>query len=124
MNGLYGGTKKPIIRRIMSHTESAPVGQPSPAAVKAISALVGILSLGVLVQAVTGGIFAREPNHKGLVDAHSGIAYLVAVLALAVAVVGFVMWRGRTAARWSWPRGWRYSYWSSSRSALGRRLVT
>jgi lipopolysaccharide export LptBFGC system permease protein LptF len=99
MNGLYGGMKKPIFRRIMSRTESAAVEQPSPAAVKAISALVGVLSLGVLVQAVTGGIFAREPKHKGLIDAHSGIAYLIAVLALAIAVVGFVMWRGRTGGQ-------------------------
>jgi hypothetical protein len=80
----------------MSRTESA---QPSPAAVKAISAIVGILSLGVLVQAVTGGIFAREPRHKGLINAHSAIAYLVAVLALAVVVVGYVMWRGRTGGQ-------------------------
>ena len=80
----------------MARIKSAAVEQPSPAAVKAISAIVGALSLGVLVQAVTGGIFAREPNHKGLINAHSGIAYLVAVLALAAVVVGYVMWRGRT----------------------------
>src|SRR5450432_2609694 len=79
----------------MSQSEPAAVEQPDPSAVKAISAIVGTLSLGVLVQAVTGGIFARETNHKGLIDAHSGIAYLVAVLALAAVVVGVVQWRGK-----------------------------
>jgi hypothetical protein len=79
----------------MSPSASAAVEQPSPTAVKAISAIVGTMSLGILVQAVTGGIFAREPNHKGLINAHSGIAYLIAVLAVASVVVAFVMWRGR-----------------------------
>jgi hypothetical protein len=83
----------------MSRTASAAVEQPSPTAVKAIAAIVGALSLGVLVQAVTGGIFARERNHKGLINAHSGIGYLVALLALAAVVVAFVMWRGKVGAQ-------------------------
>ena len=83
----------------MSPTTSAAVEQPSPGAVKAISAVVGTLSLGILVQAVTGGVFAREPNHKGLINAHSGIAYVVALLAVAAVVVAFVMWRGRPGAQ-------------------------
>jgi hypothetical protein len=83
----------------MSRSASAAVEQPDPSAVKAISAIVGILSLGVLVQAVTGGIFAREANHKGLVNAHSGIGYVVAVLALAAVVVGVVKWRGKIGAQ-------------------------
>jgi hypothetical protein len=82
----------------MSPSASA-VEQPSPTAVKAISAIVGTMSLGILVQAVTGGIFARETNHKGLINAHSGIAYLIAVLAVAAVVVAFVMWRGRAGGQ-------------------------
>ncbi|MDQ6798616.1 MAG: hypothetical protein M3011_11485, partial [Actinomycetota bacterium] len=79
---------------------SAPteVSQPSPAAVKAIDALVGVLSLGILVQAVTSGIFVREANRNGWINAHSGVAYLVALLALAAVVVAVVMWRGKVGA--------------------------
>ena len=83
----------------MAHTTSAAVAQPSPTAVKSIAAIVGAVSLGVLVQAVTGGVFAREKNHKGLIDAHSGLAYLIALLALAAVVVAFVMWRGKTGGQ-------------------------
>ena len=98
MRGGPGGCKvtfTPDLRRTILPSASAAVEQPEPSAVKAISAIVGTLSLGVLVQAVTGGVFARETNHKGLINAHSGIAYLVAVLALAAVVVGFVKWRGK-----------------------------
>ncbi len=83
----------------MSHTGPAGVGQPTPSAIKAISALVGIISLGVLVQAVTGGVFARETDHKGLINAHSGIAYVVAVLALVAVIVAYMNWRGRTGGQ-------------------------
>jgi hypothetical protein len=71
------------------------VEQPSPTAIKVISALVGCISLGILIQAVTGGAFAREAGHKSLIDAHKGLAYLVAVLALAAVVVAFTQWRGK-----------------------------
>lgn len=79
----------------MSRPASATVDQPGPTAIKAIAAIVGTVSLGVLVEAVLGGIFAREKNHKGLIDSHQGIAYLVALLALAAVVVAFVSWRGK-----------------------------
>jgi hypothetical protein len=68
---------------------------PSPTAAKLVSAIVGVVALGVLVQAVTGGMFARERDHKGWIDAHSGIAYLIGLLALVAVVVALVMWRGR-----------------------------
>jgi hypothetical protein len=70
-----------------------------PTAAKAISALVGCVSLVMLVQAVTGGILARDSNHKGLLNSHSGLAYLTAVLALAAVVVAFMMWRGRAGGQ-------------------------
>jgi hypothetical protein len=79
----------------MSSAAPAGLERPDPTAVTWISALVGVVSLGVLFQAVTGGIFAREKDHKGLIDAHSGIAYLIALLAVAAVVVAFVMWRGK-----------------------------
>jgi hypothetical protein len=79
----------------MSRPASAVVEQPSPTAIKAIAALVGTVSLGVLVQAVLGGIFAREKDHGGLINAHQGIAYLMALVALAAVVVAFMSWRGK-----------------------------
>jgi hypothetical protein len=75
------------------------VEQPNPTAAKAVAALTGVVSLGVLVQAVTGGVFAREGGHKGLINAHSGIAYLIALAALALVVVAFMMWRGKAGGQ-------------------------
>ncbi len=71
------------------------VAQPNPTAIKVMAALAGAISLGVLVQAVTGGVMARNSTGKSLINAHSGVAYLVAVIALAAVVVAFLMWRGR-----------------------------
>jgi hypothetical protein len=79
----------------MAQNSPAAVTPPSPAAGKVIAALVGLVSLGVLVQAVTAGVFAREQDHKGLIDAHSGIAYLIGLLALVAVIVALVMWRGK-----------------------------
>lgn len=82
----------------MSPNSSAAVGQPSPTAVKSIAAIVGVLSLGVLVQAVTAGVFVREQHRDGWINAHSGLAYLIALLALAAVVVAVGMWRGKVGA--------------------------
>ena len=68
---------------------------PNPTAIKATAAVAGIASLLILVQAFTGGLVARETNRKGVVNAHSGVAYLVAVLAVALVVIALVMWRDR-----------------------------
>jgi hypothetical protein len=82
----------------MSNPASAALVQPEPTAIKAMAALAGLVGLGVLVQATTGGLVARE-NRKGVINAHSGLAYLVAVLALAAVVVAVVMWRGRAGGQ-------------------------
>jgi hypothetical protein len=81
----------------MSNSPAA-TGRPSPVAVKLIAAIVGILSLGVLVQAATSGVFVREQNRTGWINAHSGVAYVVALLALAAVVVALGMWRGKAGA--------------------------
>ncbi len=73
--------------------------KPNATAVKAISAVVGVLSLLILVQAITGGVIAREASHKGVIDAHQGLAYLVAVLAVATVVIALLMWQGRTGGQ-------------------------
>jgi len=67
---------------------------PKATAIKATAALVGVLSLLILVQAFTGGWTAREANKTGLVHAHQGVAYLVLGLAVALVIVALVMWRG------------------------------
>lgn len=82
----------------MSPNPSETVEGPSPTAVRTISALVGIVSVGVLVQAVTSGVFVREQHRQGWINAHSGVAYLVGLLALVAAVVALVMWRGKVGA--------------------------
>lgn len=83
----------------MSSNSSASVRQPSPTAVKAIAAIVGVLSLGVLAQAATAGVFVREQHRDGWINAHAGVAYVVALLALAAVVVALGMWRGKAGAQ-------------------------
>ena len=68
---------------------------PSPTAIKATAALAGVISLLVLIQAALGGLVSRETGRKGVVNAHSGIGYLVAVLSIVLVVVGVALWRGR-----------------------------
>ena len=82
----------------MSPNSPTAAGPPSTTAVKLIAAIVGALSLGVLVQAVTSGVFVREPKRTGWINTHSGVAYVVALLALAAVVVALGMWRGKEGA--------------------------
>ncbi len=82
----------------MSHRAHGTVEGPSPTAIKAISAIVGLISLGVLVQAATSGVFIREQHRQGWIDAHSGVAYLIGLLSLIAVVVAGVMWRGKVGA--------------------------
>ncbi|MDQ2729047.1 MAG: hypothetical protein M3Y91_14590 [Actinomycetota bacterium] len=64
-----------------------------------MAAIVGVLSLGVLVQAVTSGVFVRERNRDGWINAHAGVAYVVALAAVAAVVVAVGMWRGKVGAQ-------------------------
>ena len=80
----------------MSPDSSGPAERPSPQAVTLMAAITGFLMLGVLFQGVSAGVFARKANQDGLIHAHAGVAYVLAVLALAALVVAVVMWRGRT----------------------------
>jgi hypothetical protein len=78
---------------------AATTQPPSSTAVKLISALVGVVSLLILLQAVTAGIFVRQPGKTTWVHAHQGMAYLAALLALAVVVVAFTTWKGMVGAQ-------------------------
>lgn len=69
--------------------------QPSSTAIKAMSAVVGVLALGVLFQAITAGIFLPSVSKTGAINAHKGVGDLVVLLALASVVMAFTMWRGR-----------------------------
>ena len=72
--------------------------QPSPGAVKSIAALAGVVALGTLVQAVMGGLIARE-YRKGVIDGHQGVGYLIGLVALAALVVALTQWRGRVGGQ-------------------------
>jgi heme A synthase len=66
--------------------------KPARVATTAIASIVGFLALCILVQAVTGGDIAKEPQKSGLVHFHQGVGYLVAVLAVATVVIALTMW--------------------------------
>lgn len=68
---------------------------PPPTAFKAMSAIVGVLALGVLFQAITAGIFLPDVSKTGAINAHKGVGDLIVLLALATVVMAFTMWRGK-----------------------------
>jgi heme A synthase len=71
--------------------------QPSPSTLKWFSALVGLTSLAIFVQAVTAGEFVSQKNRGGWISAHDIVSDVVAVLALALAI--FTIVRLRKASR-------------------------
>ncbi len=71
--------------------------QPSPSTLKWFSALVGLTSLAIFVQAVTAGEFVSQKNRDGWISAHDIVSDVVAVLALALAI--FTIVRLRKASR-------------------------
>jgi hypothetical protein len=74
------------------------MSKPSPTAAKTISAVVGVASLLVLVQAFLGGSLAHKAT-KGLTNAHQGIAYLLLVLSVGAVVLAVMQWRGTTGGQ-------------------------
>ena len=66
---------------------------PSPATLKWFSALVGVTSLAIFVQAVTAGEFVSQKHRGGWIDAHDIVADIVAVLALATMIFTIVTLR-------------------------------
>jgi ABC-type uncharacterized transport system permease subunit len=63
------------------------MGQPSPSTLKWFSALVGVTSLAIFVQAVTAGEFVSQKHRGGWIDAHDIVADVVAVLALVTMIL-------------------------------------
>jgi ABC-type uncharacterized transport system permease subunit len=71
---------------------------PSTSALKGFSALVGITSLAIFVQAVTAGEFVSQAHRGGWISAHDIIANVVAVLALATMIFAIVTLRAASRA--------------------------
>jgi hypothetical protein len=67
--------------------------QPSPSTLKWFSALVGLTSLAIFVQAVTAGEFVSQKHRAAWIDAHDIIADVVALLALATMIFTIVALR-------------------------------
>lgn len=65
----------------------------TPPTLRWFSALVGITSLSIFVQAVTAGEFVSQDNRDGWISAHDIVADIVAVLALATMIFAIVALR-------------------------------
>jgi FtsH-binding integral membrane protein len=65
----------------------------SESALKGFSALVGVTSLAIFLQAVTAGEFVSQDHRDGWISAHNVVADIVAVLALATMVFTIVALR-------------------------------
>jgi drug/metabolite transporter (DMT)-like permease len=59
---------------------------PSPNAFKVFSALIGVTSLAIFVQAITAGEFVSQDHRKGWISAHNVVADVVVLLALVTMV--------------------------------------
>lgn len=66
---------------------------PRSASRTLFSALLGVTSLGVFLQAVTAGEFVSQRGREGWVDAHDIIASAVTVLALATMICAIIALR-------------------------------
>jgi FtsH-binding integral membrane protein len=74
------------------------MAQQSPSSLKWFSALVGLTSLAIFVQAVTAGEFVSQKHRGGWIDAHDIVADVVAVLALATMIFTIVTMRKSSRA--------------------------
>jgi hypothetical protein len=72
--------------------------QPSPSSLKWFSALVGMTSLAIFVQAITAGEFVSQKHRGGWIDAHDIVADVLAVLALATMIFTIVTMRKSSRA--------------------------
>jgi ABC-type uncharacterized transport system permease subunit len=70
----------------------------SPSTLKWFSALIGLTSLSIFVQAITAGEFVSQDHRDGWITAHDIIADIVAVLALAAMIFTIVALRKTSRA--------------------------
>ena len=66
---------------------------PSANALKGFSALVGVTSLSILVQAIIAGEFVSQDHRKGWISVHDVVADVVVGLALATMIFAIISFR-------------------------------
>jgi hypothetical protein len=74
------------------------VSTTSPSTLKWFSALTGVTSLAIFVQAITAGEFVSQKHRGGWIDAHDIVADVVGVLALALMIFTIVTLRKTSRA--------------------------
>jgi ABC-type uncharacterized transport system permease subunit len=67
--------------------------KPSASTLRVFSALVGLTSLAIFLQAITAGEFVSQKDRDGWINAHDVIANIVALLALATMIFAIVALR-------------------------------
>ncbi len=73
---------------------SAPLTTAPARGLRVFTALVGVTTLGIFLQAVTAGEFVSQKDREGWVTAHNIVANATIVVALVLAIVGIVAVRG------------------------------
>ena len=79
-------------------TTSAASVAPVPRSLRLFVMLVGITTLGILLQAVTAGEFVSQEGRDGWITVHDGIADATILFSLVTAIVGLVAVRRVNAA--------------------------
>ncbi len=79
---------------------SAPA-TTTPGGVRIFNAVVGVTTLGILLQAVTAGEFVSQEHRGAWIDVHNVIANATILVALATAILGLIAVR-RTAPAAAW----------------------
>ena len=82
-------------------TTPAPTSAPAPTGLRVFNMLVGLTSLGILLQAITAGEFVSQEGRDPWIAAHNIIASVTIVFALATMIVGIVSVR-RVDAMLNW----------------------
>ncbi|HEY4152414.1 MAG TPA: hypothetical protein VGM38_03765 [Pseudolysinimonas sp.] len=69
---------------------TAPTPSASSTGLRVFNMLVGVTSLGILLQAITAGEFVSQRGRGAWIDVHNIIATVTIVVALALMIVGIV----------------------------------
>jgi hypothetical protein len=80
---------------------TASTSAPAPTGLRVFNMLVGLTSLGILLQAITAGEFVSQHGRHPWIAAHNIIATITIVVALATMIVGIVAVR-RVDALLNW----------------------
>jgi ABC-type uncharacterized transport system permease subunit len=78
----------------MSNSTRSPATTDRPARnLKIFSALIGVTSLAIFIQAITAGAFVSQKHRDGWISAHDVVADVLAVLALITMIFAIVALR-------------------------------